>query len=159
MNYQEILQDLKLRILPFLEEENIELVEMNLFRSKGGLVLKLLVDKKDSRINLEECARLNERISNLLDNLDIIKERYFIEVSSPGIDRPIKTKNDFLRVKGRKITVFLCETQNGRKEFSGVLRDVDDNFVFLEVNREIVKIAFKNITLAKQTINKVASRE
>lgn len=147
-----ILEELRLKILPLLESEDIELVELNLFRSKGRLTLRLLVDKKQGRINLDECARLNERISLLLDNLDLIKERYILEVSSPGIDRPLKTKNDFLRVKERKIIVFLCEKQDGKREFSGILKDVDEDFVFLEVNKEIIKIPFGKIIKGKQII-------
>lgn len=152
MDYQEILQDLKLRISPLLEEEGIELIELNFLRARGNLVLKLFVDKKEGGINLADCARLNERISNLLDNLDIIKNRYLLEVSSPGIDRPLKTKNDFLRVKGRKITIFLCETERGKREFSGILKEVDNNFLYLEVNKEIAKIEFEKIISAKQAI-------
>lgn len=152
MEHKKILEDLKTKISPLLEEEDIELVEMNFFRMEGKLALKLLVDKKEGGIDLSDCARLNERISNLLDNLDIIKERYFIEVSSPGIDRPLKTKNDFLRVKGKKVTIFLCETERGKREFSGILKDVDDDFVFLETDNEIVKIPFEKIIKAKQVI-------
>ncbi len=152
MNYQEILEKLKIKISPLLEEEDTELVESNLSWGKSCLYLKLLVDKKAGRINLEECAKLNERISNLLDDLDIIKERFILEVSSPGIDRPLKTKNDFLRARERKVIVFLSDTVSGKKEFEGTLKDIDDEFIYLEVKKEVIKIPFEKIVSAKQTL-------
>jgi len=152
MDYQEILEEIKVKILPILEREDVELVESSLSWGKNCFHLKLLVDKKTGRINLEECARLNEKISNLLDELDIIKERFILEVSSPGIDRPLKTKNDFLRVRERKIIIFLSDTVSGKREFEGILKDIDDGFIYLEVKKEVVKIPFEKVASAKQML-------
>lgn len=152
MDYQEILEEIKVKILPILEREDIELVESSLSWGKNCLHLKLLVDKKTGRINLEECARLNEKISNLLDELDTIKERFILEVSSPGIDRPLKTKNDFLRVREREIIIFLSDTVSGKREFEGILKDIDDGFIYLEVKKEVVKIPFEKVASAKQML-------
>lgn len=149
---EEIVERIKEKILSLLEEEKFDLVEINYFYSGGKKTLRLLVDRPKGGITLSDCASLNERIGRILDDLEIMKEGYVLEVSSPGVDRPLKTKNDFLRVKGRNIRVFLSEPEKGKKEFSGILKDVDDEFIFLEVKDEIIKISFEKVVSAKQLI-------
>lgn len=114
--------------------------------------MRLLIDRLEGGITLDDCANLNEKIGRILDNLDIIKESYVLEVFSPGIDRPLKEKNDFLRVKGKNIKVFLSEYEKGKKEFKGVLKDVDDEFIFLEVKNQLLKIPFTKVIKGEQLI-------
>lgn len=149
---EEIIHTIEKTISPVLEKEKFELVEIGYFYSGGKRALRLLIDRWEGGITLDDCANLSERIGRMLDNLDIIKESYALEVSSPGIDRPLKKKNDFLKVKGKKLKVFLFEYEGGKKEFSGILKDTDDEFIFLETQKEILKIPLTKITKARQII-------
>lgn len=80
-----------------MKNQNLDLVDI-IYRYEGrGLVLRVLVDKPEGGITLDECAGLNNEISRILDEKDMLQQRYILEVSSPGLDRPLNSKNDFLR--------------------------------------------------------------
>ena len=150
MDYQDIREDLKNLVSPILAEDDMELVELIFIRRPSGSILRLLVDKKTSGISLDECARLNERVSTLLDVRDIIKERYILEVSSPGLDRPLKDKNDFLRCIDRRARLFLNEPINGKFELEGVINKVEDDAVYIDISNDKVGIPISKIRKAKQ---------
>lgn len=152
MDYRGLVENLKEIILPVLEEENIELVELNFVKARGRSILKLLVDKKGGGINLQECARLNEKIGGLLDTQDVIKERYILEVSSPGLDRPLMTKSDFLRCINKNVRFFLNESINGKIELEGVISKAGDDSVYIDIDGDIIEIPLAKINKAKQVI-------
>jgi len=153
MDYREFIEYLKTIILPLLEEEDIGLVELNFVKAKGRPILKLLLDKKGGRISLEDCARLNEKIGIILDTQDIMKNGYILEVSSPGLDRPLKTKGDFLRCLNRSVKFFLAESINGKTELEGIINKVEDGLVYVEIDENIVEIPLAKINKAKQTLS------
>ena len=103
-----MIDKIKAIVEPILQEEQVELVEIIFRKEAGRQVLRILVDK-DGGIELSDCARLNEKIGQVLDNENIIQENYVIEVDSPGIDRPFKTKRDYERAIGRLVRVTLTE--------------------------------------------------
>lgn len=155
MSYQEISENLKKIILPFLEEEGMVLVELRLMRTGQGRVLRLLVDKREGGINLQDCARLNEKIGSLLDTQDIIKERYTLEVSSPGVDRDLLRKDDFSRCVNRRVRVFLNESINGKMEIEGWINRVDGELVYIEIAGEIIEIPLPKIVKARQVVDNI----
>ncbi|OIO33087.1 MAG: hypothetical protein AUJ70_03870 [Candidatus Omnitrophica bacterium CG1_02_40_15] len=135
-------------IISILQEENAELVEIIYKREAGRQVLRILADKEGG-IKLADCARLNERISQVLDERDIIQESYVIEVDSPGIDRPFKTKRDYERAIGRLVRVTLSERIQDKKEYVARLEEVSDMGVKIDVhpvrdNRRLKPTAFSN---------------
>jgi len=150
MEYQVFSEDLKKLISPLLEEGDIELVELNFVRLPGRSILKLLVDRKTGRISLDECARLNAKISSLLDAQDIIKEGYILEVSSPGLDRPLKEKQDFSRCIDKKVRLFFSEPINGKFEVEGIIGRVTDESVYIDTVAGMVEIPLSRIRKAKQ---------
>ena len=87
-------------IAPILGDNQIELVGITYKKEGSRKVLRILADKAEG-ITLEECARMNETISEVLDKADFMEDNYILEVSSPGLDRPLKTKADFLRIRAR----------------------------------------------------------
>lgn len=153
MEYYRFEEELKKIIAPFLERENIELVELNFVKSKGRPILKLLVDRKDGRISLGECARLNETIGILLDAQNIIESGYILEVSSPGLDRPLRTKSDFTRCINRKAKFFLSEPIKGKLEIDGIISKAEDNSVYIDLGGEIIEIPLAKINKAKQVLD------
>ncbi|NQT07352.1 MAG: ribosome maturation factor RimP [Candidatus Omnitrophica bacterium] len=117
-----------------LQEGAIELIDIIYRRESGGMVLRFLVDKEGG-IKLEECARLNEEISALLDQSEIMLDKYTLEVSSPGLDRPLKTRRDFERVMGKSIRVHTYEPIEGkRRDCEGIVKAVDDEKVTIDNN-------------------------
>lgn len=124
-----IIDKVKELISNLLREKAIELVEITYRREHGVMVLKLIVDKEGG-ITLDECACLNEEMGILLDQGNLIGEKYLLEISSPGLDRPLKTRRDFERVMGKKIHVHTYEPIEGKtRDCEGVVNDVDDEKV------------------------------
>lgn len=172
MDRESLISELTTVINDYLKNQGLDFVDL-IYRYVGrDLFLRLLVDKPEGGISLDECAWLNNEISGILDQKDILQEKYILEVSSPGIDRPLKTKSDFLRCINRKVRFFLNESINGRMEIEGIITKVEDDTVYIEVNpvrdyeatgrlggvcngvkREIVVIPLSKINKAKQIIS------
>jgi len=152
MEYSEISEELKKIIQPALEEDGFELVELIFAQSRFGSALALLVDRIGGGINLGDCTILNRKIGELLDVSGLIQEGYSLEVSSPGIDRPLKTKNDFLRCAGKSAKFFLREAINGKIELNAKVCQADDKVVRVETRQGIWEIPLSNINKAKQII-------
>ena len=150
-----VLQEkLKTLVADYLKEENIILVDLN-FQSRGRKsILRILVDEPEGGISLDRCAYLNNEISELLDREDLIETRYTLEVSSPGIDRPLRTREDFSRCLNRKVKIFFNQSQGQGQiyEISGVITFVTDAGINLDLEGQIQQIPFDQIKKAKQII-------
>lgn len=152
MDRQEIIAELKNIIGDYLKIQGLDLVDI-IYRHEGrDLILRVLADRPEGGITVGECANLNERISNLLDEKDILQTRYVIEVSSPGLDRALNTKNDFLRCINRRTRFFLNESINGKIELEGLISKVENDSVYIEFRNEIIEIPLTKINKAKQVI-------
>jgi len=139
-------------IQPLLQEEVVELVEIVYRREGNRQVLRLLVDKEDG-IVLSDCVRLNERISDVLDESSLITESYVLEVDSPGIDRPFKTKRDYERAKGHMVRVTLNEAILDKKEYIGRLEDILEDYIKVDLGKKgVIDVLFTKITRARQEI-------
>lgn len=120
---QEIVNKIKELVLPFLEQQRIELVELELRRQGGRNLLKFLVEKSGG-ISLDDCIFLNQEIGRIIDeHPESLNESYTLEVSSPGLDRPLTTQRDFIRAMGKQIKVYLKELFNGKLEYRGEAYD------------------------------------
>ncbi len=133
MNETEFSGDLEKIILSVLKEEDIELVEFRFIRGRNNSLLRMLIDKKGGGISLDDCARLNRKIGNILDENNIIENKYVLEVFSPGLDRPLKTKNDFSRCLNKETRIFLKEAIDGRWELEGVVSKVEEDSVVIDI--------------------------
>jgi ribosome maturation factor RimP len=112
-----------------------------------------LADRPQGGINLEECARLNNEICRIFDEKDILQARYILEVSSPGLDRPLKIKSDFERCINRKARFFLSEPINSKMELKGIITKVEDDAVYIDIEGETAEIPLIKLTKAKQIID------
>lgn len=115
----------------YLKENNIEIVDIIYRREQPGMVLRLLVDTPGG-ITLEACERLNNYLSEELDKTDIINEHYTIEVSSPGLDRPLTSDRDFERGMGRMIEATTSAAVDSRKTHAGKLIGMDAGNIIIE---------------------------
>lgn len=126
------------------------LVEI-IFRYEGrDLFLRILADHPEGGISLGECTELNHEIGLILEEKSLIPDRYILEVSSPGLDRPLKTKEDFLRCRNKVATFFLREMQDGRLEITGKITNVTEDVVEVEAEGKVVPIPIATIAKAKQ---------
>jgi len=130
-----------------------ELVDLNYYRSPEGMILRFLVDRDKGGITLQECAQLNSSIGKLLDELGIINEKYILEVSSPGLDRPLVTEGDFRRAINSQIQIFLKEPIFGKLEYIGRVVSVDVQGICIDLdNFGQIKIQISKINKAKRVI-------
>ena len=124
MDIQEKTSTLEKLLRPVIEDGGYELVDLQL-RSEGGRwVLRVLADRP-GHITLDECARLSRELGPHLDVADLFPFRYVLEVSSPGIRRPLKKPGDFARFVGERVEVVTIEPVEGRKTFRGINRGLD----------------------------------
>ncbi len=135
---------------PAVAESGLELVETEYSKEHGGWVLRLVIDKPGG-ITLDDCAQISHVAGEILDQEDPIPHAYRLEVTSPGIDRPLKTRKDFIRFQGEWIEVHLYAALDGKKQLVGVLTSSSDTHVCLrpekgeEICVEREKIAKVNL--------------
>lgn len=138
-----------------VKEQGFELVELS-YRYEGSkLVLVIFADRSGGGITIDECARLNNQISLLLDKKDLIRQSYVLEVSSPGIDRPLKTKADFKRCIKRKVIVYTSEPVMNKIQWEGFIMDADEDLLYLDAEGESLPIPLGKINKAKQIIEEI----
>jgi ribosome maturation factor RimP len=147
-----VIQKIKQTVCPYLETEGFEIFDLNLRREGRQMALKLLIDRPFGGISVDECTVLNERISKILDSEDIIKESYILEVSSPGIDRPLNTKKDFVRVRGRKVRFILKEPIRGKIEIIAEVVNVEDDLIRIILDNDKIAVPLEKIAKAKQVV-------
>ncbi len=152
MDKQELFNELRTIIGDFLKNQNLDLVDLD-FRYEGkDLALRVLTDKPEGGIRLDECAYLNNEISRILDEKDILQQGYILEVSSPGLDRPLNSKDDFLRCINRTVRFFLNEPVNGKLELEGAITEVRNDSVYIDIIGKTIEVPLSKITKAKQII-------
>ena len=149
MDNQILTERLQQVIAPVLEDIQAEFVELDLVRASGQIIIRLLVDKPGTGINLGECALINRRLGEIVEEQNIIPDRYVLEVSSPGIDRPLTAKSDFARNSGKLVKLFLREAVNGKIEWDGVIRNVTETEVSVEIQGQPVLIPLDIINKGK----------
>lgn len=135
----------------YLEQNGIELVEITYKRREGGMTLRLLVDTP-AGITVAECEALNNFLSEILDKEGVIGEYYLLEVSSPGLDRPLKTDTDFERVMGKWLEVGTYEAVDAKKTHEGKLIGMDNEKIVLESGGVSTVIPRKIISMARLKI-------
>lgn len=142
-------QQIQALIEPALKESGIEVVRVMIMGDRNK-VLQIMLDKADeSPITIDECADASKIISALLDVEDPIDGHYTLEVSSPGIDRPLTRLKDFDRFVGNKAKIELKTKIDDRRRFQGELKGIENNLILIEVENEILTIAFEDILKSK----------
>ncbi len=132
-------------IKPFLDAQGVEFVELRLQRHKGRWLVRVFVDNHDG-ISLEDCRSLSYEIGQLLDAENLIPASYVLEVSSPGLDRPLKNLRDFRRQCRRMVTVFLHSPYLDKSQYTGRLAAVTESYLFLHTDAETpITIPFQSI--------------
>ena len=117
-------------LAPIVEEQGFELVDVEYVKEAGTWYLRAYIDKEGG-IAVDDCEVISRALSSWLDKEDFIDDSYILEVSSPGLGRPLKKEKDFVRSMGKDVDVRLYRQLNKQKEFTGALSAYDENTVTL----------------------------
>ncbi|MCX5686690.1 MAG: ribosome maturation factor RimP [Candidatus Omnitrophica bacterium] len=147
----EVVERVKELIPSYLEENNIELVDITYKREQGGMTLRLLVDTPEG-ITIAECEALNNYLSEVLDKENAIEEHYLLEVSSPGLDRAITTDRDFARSIDKALDITTYEPIDGKRTLAGKLIGMDKDNIVIEADDVSTVIPKAKIAKAKLRI-------
>jgi ribosome maturation factor RimP len=109
-----------------LASEGMELVKVDCLKMKASWVVRIYMDRGEGGVTLDDCARISNQLGDLLDVHDVPPGPYTLEVSSPGLDRPLYRDKDFLKYRGSRINLRLKEKIEGRRNFNGELIDYED---------------------------------
>ncbi len=125
-----------------------ELVGVEYLSQGGGGLLRVYIDHADG-ISVDDCARVSHQVSGLLDVEDPIRENYSLEVSSPGLDRPLFGRRDFERFAGQRVSVRTRDRIHERRRFKGLLRGVEGGEVLVQMDGEIFRLPLDLIERAR----------
>ncbi|MDE7057651.1 MAG: ribosome maturation factor RimP [Lachnospiraceae bacterium] len=132
-----------------MEERQFELVDVEFVKEAGNWFLRVYIDKPGG-ITIDDCELISRALSDKLDEEDFIVESYILEVSSPGLGRPLKKEKDFVRSQGQSVEVKLFRPIEKQKEFTGILKSWDRDTVTLEFEEEaVLTIERANIALIR----------
>lgn len=152
MNKKDVLKSVRNTCESLAKDLNYELVDIEYIKESGSYYLRIYVDKPEG-ITLDDCQNMSVAVSEKLDENDPFKEAYYLEVSSPGLDRPLKTNKDLKRNLGKEIEINLYKPFNGRKSYEGVLEDYNDNeIIILDESNNEIKITRELISIIKLAI-------
>jgi ribosome maturation factor RimP len=134
----------------------LEVFDLELVREHGRQVLRVVLDRPwpgpmaNDSVTLEDCARVSEELSTILDVEDPVPDRYTLEVSSPGLDRPLRHRDDYQRFEGRLAKIVLTEPINRQTAFAGRLRGIEgDDVLFESEGGKAVRLPFRLISRAR----------
>ena len=148
MNKEELKEKLKNAASGLLEVKGLKLVEVELsFRKQKGLVVLFLVDKPGG-ITLEECAKFNRQMGEVVEESEMIPGRFVLEVASPGLDRPLVTKGDFERVRGEIIEATYALCGETVEKMCGKIIDIEDDNIVLDIAGERKELSLGRIKKA-----------
>jgi ribosome maturation factor RimP len=149
--YRDIPEELRALIEPVVDEAGFELVDVQLARGGKPWTLKITIDTPecDGRVPVDGCAAVSREIGSQLDVADAIKADYRLEVSSPGLDRPLTRQKDFASACGREVQVETRQPISGRRRFRGILLRFERDVVAIDVGGNEVEISFAEVSKAK----------
>ena len=148
--YRDIPEELRVLIEPVVAEAGFELVDAQLARGGRPWLLRVTIDTPqcDGRVSVDSCAAVSRELASQLDVADAIEANYRLEVSSPGLDRPLTRERDFASACDSEVRVETRRPIDGRKRFRGVLLRFERDVAAIEVDGREVEIAFADVSKA-----------
>ncbi|HRA70112.1 MAG: ribosome maturation factor RimP [Trichococcus flocculiformis] len=145
-----VVDEVRVVVQPIVDEQNLELVDMEFLKEGKNWFLRIYIDKPGG-IDIEECALISEKVSEALDAIDPdpIPQAYFLEVSSPGAERPLKTEADMQNAIGKYVHLSFYQAIDGEKFYEGTLKEVNDDYVVLTIR---IKTRTKDIEIERKQI-------
>jgi ribosome maturation factor RimP len=135
-------------VLPIIEANNFELVDVEYVKEAGNWYLRVYVDKEGG-IAVDDCEVVSRALSDKLDADDFIEDSYILEVSSPGLGRPLKKEKDYVRSIGKEVDIHLYKSIEKQKEFTGVLKSYTKEEIVLQIEDTDVTFDRTNVALIR----------
>ncbi len=136
-----------------VEPMGYELLGIELLsRQKQGQLLRIYIDSENG-IVVDDCSAVSHQISGVLEMEDPIRGKYTLEVSSPGLDRPLFTLAHYQQFVGQRVNIILAEKLNGQKKFKGLIQSINNNTINLKVENEIICLEFAMIDRARLVVD------
>ena len=146
-----VVETIETLVTPIVQENRLELVDVEYKKEGKNWFLRIFIDKEGG-ITVDDCTQVSRRIEDLIEVEEVVPSSYTLEVSSPGLDRPLKKEKDFLRFQGKRahVTTFtpICQQKN----FKGTIRDFREDVLFLETESKHVEIPKRQNAKAKLEI-------
>ena len=133
---------------PIINEQNLELVDIKYVHENRRWILRITIDKEDG-VTLRDCTNVSKELGYILEIRDVLAHPFHLEVSSPGLERPLKTLKDFEKFLGRKVNIITSEPLEGQKHFRGTLQSVQEGTVHLDSEGKGWSIPLEAIDRAK----------
>lgn len=143
MKIDALINEISNIVAPIAADLNYEVYHIEYVKENGDYYLRIYIDK-DGGIFLSDCEALSRRVSDVLDEVDPIKEAYFLEVSSPGLNRRLFTDNHYVKFIGREVLVRLTKALDGNKNFKGILKEVNEDNIVVALEEEKLQIIPKD---------------
>ncbi len=139
-------------VLPITQENDLELVDVEYVKEGGEFFLRVYIDKEGG-VSLSECELVTRALNPILDEKDPIKDNYYLEVSSPGLDRPLKKDKDFVKYQGRDVEIKLYKPMDGSKMHEGELVGLtEDKNIKVIIDEKEVEFNKKDVALIRLAI-------
>lgn len=146
MNREKIAEKVEELIKIDVQNQKLDLVDVEYIQDGAYFYLRIYVEKTEGEISLEDCANLSNAVEDKLDS--IIEDKFFLEVSSPGLERPLKKEKDFIRFSGEKIKVLLKSKIDDSRNITGILAKFEAGIAYLDVDGSLHEIKFEDIKKA-----------
>ncbi len=139
----QIIQKIEKIVNPFINEMNLSLVDVEYLQESGYWYVRIFIENLNGDLTLEDCSKLSSLIDDKIEEL--IEHKFFLEVSSPGIERPLKKIEDYIRFKGQKILLNLKNKLNDKKQMKATILDVKENKILFLIEKKEEEINFDEI--------------
>ncbi len=136
---------------PLINEEALDLVDVEYKKLGKTWTLRIFIDS-DRGVTVDDCQKVSRQVGDMIEIDDLISNPFVLEVSSPGLDRPLKKEKDFLRFKNKAIQVKTFSPMENRKNFRGTIQDCKNNILFLDEEGVSIEISLDKISQAKPII-------
>ncbi len=131
-----------------IEDLGYNLYDVEYVKEGKDYILRITIDN-EAGINIQDCEKVNNGINDILDEADIIKDQYYLEVSSPGLERVLRKENHFLSQIGKKVNVNLFKPVDKKKEFQGILKEYNSSSIVIETEENDIEFNLKDVALVK----------
>jgi ribosome maturation factor RimP len=139
-------------VTPILDELGLELVDIEYKKEGSNWFLRVFIDNETGNIDIDDCGLVSERLSQRLDEVDPIPTAYFLEVSSPGAERPLRKESDFRKAVGRHVHIVTKEPLEGSTVFEGELVSFEDGRLTVKEAKKTYVISLDQIDAARMAI-------
>ncbi len=140
MNTEEALKKVELVLEPVISSLGFDLVERELIFEKGRWILRLYIDNPEKGVTIDDCSTISHAVDGVLDVENLIDRAYSLEVSSPGINRPLRKKEDFIRFKGETVKIKTKQPIDGRSNYKGMLQGMEGDVILVAIDGNIFRI-------------------